>query len=172
LTEAGRVVVDGRSVPYVIHRLPVNSFPDLPQPVADALNRRGCMIPQTYEAHRPENIVHGSLERAGSADWAVLCSAHGTVSLLVFFASATGEPQVVASAPEKQRLQVHDLTGVLGFNWGIDAATPEQVRQAQSGMEPRPARVDHDALEDMTVDHTTVFHFYSRANWFLLGMPG
>ncbi len=87
LNTSGQVIVDGHSTPYLIRHLPVNSFPQLPPAVQDALTRRGCLIPQTYEAHQPENVVHASLERPGSSDWAVLCSANGTVSLLVFFPS-------------------------------------------------------------------------------------
>jgi hypothetical protein len=179
LTESGKVVVAGRLMPYLIRHLPVSSFPELPAGIADLLNRRGCTIPQTYEAHRPENVVHASLERAGSSDWAVLCSVQGTVSLLVFFdggAEASGQrdgqPAVLASAPETQRLQTHDPSGVLGFNWGIDPASPEQVREAQNGLDHPPARVDHDALADSVVEHSIIYHFYAKTGWSLLEMPG
>jgi hypothetical protein len=158
LTESGQILVAGRPTPYLIRHLPVSSFPELPAGVQALLNRRGCMIPQTYEAHHPENVIHASLERAGSSDWAVLCSAQGTVSLL-------------ASTPETQRLQTHDPTGVLGFNWGIDPASPAQVREAQSGMKPRPLRLDHDALADSVVEHRTVYHFYAKSAWTLVAMP-
>jgi hypothetical protein len=177
-TESGQIVIAGRPMPYLIHRLPVNSFPELPVAIADLLNRRGCLIPQTYEAHHPENVVHASLERSGSSDWAVLCSVSGTVSLLVFFdgGAALGsvkaaQPVVLASAPEPERLQRHDRSGVLGFNWGIDPATPEQIHEAQSGLEHRPALVDHDALADSAVEHRTLYHFYAKTTWTLLEMP-
>jgi hypothetical protein len=177
LNESGQVMLAGRSMPYVIRHLPVSSFPELPDGVAKALIERGCLIPQTYQAHRPENVVQASLERAGSTDWAVLCSAQGTVSLLVFFGSATdGEgsvarAQVLASAVETERLQVRGADGVLGFNWGIDPATPERVHEAQAGMDKRPARVDHDALADTLVDRHTVYHFYTKGAWIALAMP-
>jgi hypothetical protein len=171
LTESGQVVQAGHSTPYLIRRLPVSSFPELPATVVGFLNRRSCLIPQTYEAHRPENVVHASLERAGSSDWAVLCSAQGTVSLLVFFSDTPAQFVVLASAPETVRLQVHDATGVLGFNWGIDPASPERIHQAQSGMEHRPAFADHDALADSVVDRRTVYHFYAKSAWTLVDLP-
>ena len=171
LIESGKADVDGRSMPYRIRMLPVSSFPDLPAPVVDILNHRECLIPQTYQAHRPENVVHASLERAGSSDWAVLCSAQGTVSLLVFFGSATGDPIVLASSIETQRLQPHDRTGVLGFNWGIDPATPASVHEAQTGLDHRPALLDHDALADSVLDHRTVYHFFAKNVWTSLEMP-
>jgi hypothetical protein len=171
LIVSGQIVVAGQSIPYLIRHLPISSFPGLPDELAALLNRRGCLIPQTYEAHRPENVIHASFERPGSSDWAVLCSERGTVSLLVFFSSAPANLYVLSAAPETERLQPHDPSGVLGFNWGIDPATPEQVRQAQSGLLHRPAPVDHDALADSLVDHHTIYHYYLNSAWIVLEMP-
>jgi hypothetical protein len=171
LNESGQVVVDGRSTPYLIRHLPISSFPDLPASVVDLLNLRGCLIPQTYEAHRPENVVHASLERAGSSDWAVLCSAAGKVSLLVFFSGNSAQPLLLASAPETERLQSHPSTGVLGFNWGIDPVSPQQIHDAQIGLVPRPPKLDHDALADSIVDHKTIYHFCVKNVWTVLEMP-
>jgi hypothetical protein len=165
LSESGHVIIAGRSVPYLIRHLPVSSFPELPAVTRTELDRRGCVIPQTYEAHRPENVIHGSFEKPGSSDWAVLCSAEGTVSLLVFFASVPEKPTTIAALPETQRLQVHDLTGVLGFNWGIDPASPEQIHEAQAGMVPRPLPLDHDAVADAVIEHRTVYHYYAKSAW-------
>ncbi len=165
LVESGQVLVDGHNVAYRIRRLPVSSFPDLPADIADQLHQRDCLIPQTYAAHHPENVVHASLERAGSSDWAVLCSANGTVSLLVYFGSASGPPLVLSSAPQTQRLQTHDSTGVLGFNWAIDPASPETVHEAERAMERKPPRLDHDALADSVVEHRTVYRIYTQHTW-------
>jgi hypothetical protein len=171
LTETGRVATNGRTSSYVIRRLPPSSFPDLSPAIAGLLDRRGCLIPQTYQAHHPENVVRAALERPGSVDWAVLCSVKGNVSLMVFFGSAPEHPITLATAPENERLQVHDLSGVLGFNWAIDPASPTRVHQAQSGIEPRPLRLDHDALADSVIDHRTVFHFYTGNKWTLVDLP-
>lgn len=173
LTETGHVIIDGHATPYLIRHLPVSSFPQLPGAVGNLLKERGCLIPQTYEAHQPENVIEASLERPGSKDWAVLCSEHGTVSLLVFFgdkatASLSG-PRVLATAPETERLQAHGADRVLGFNWGIDSASPEQVREAQAGMQPLPPRLDHDALADSVTDGATVYHFYTGNAWTVVG---
>ena len=171
LNESGQTVVDGHSTPYLIRHLPVSSFPDLPPQVQQTLTQRGCLIPQTYQAHHPENVVHARLERPGSLDWAVLCSVQGTVSLLVFFSSAPSQPFVLATASEAQRLQAHGSSGVLGFNWGIDPASPDQIHEAQSGLEHRPPWVDHDAVADSVVDHKTVYHFYAANAWTTLPVP-
>ena len=164
LNSSGQVTVDGRPTPYLIRHLPINAFPQLPAAVEDALVRRGCKIPQTYEARQPENVVNASLERHGSSDWAVLCSVDGTVSLLVFFASG-GDPMVVASEPETDRLQAHGATNVLGFNWGIDPAHPETVHEAQFGMSHPPPRLDHDALADSVIDRRTIYRVFAKGAW-------
>jgi hypothetical protein len=171
LNDSGQLVVAGRAGPYLIRHLPVSSFPALPADFAAQLNSRGCLIPQTYEAHHPENVVHASLETPGSSDWAVLCSTQGTVSLLVYFSSAPATLLTLAAAPETERLQAHDPSGILGFNWAIDPATPAQIRTAQIGLLRRPALVDHDALADSLVDRRTIYHFYSKSAWTVLEMP-
>jgi hypothetical protein len=184
MIDAGQIVIAGRPTPYMIRHLPISSFPELPAGIVELLSQRGCAIPQTYAAHHPENVVHASLTHAGSSDWAVLCSVDGTVSLLVFFDDATSnggpgqslgqaarKPVVLASAPETQRLQPHDPSGVLGFNWGIDPASPQQVHEAQFGLEPMPARLDHDALADSVVEHRTIYHFYAKNAWNVLETP-
>jgi hypothetical protein len=168
LNTSGQVTFNGHPTPYLIRHLPANSFPQFPTAVQDALNRRGCLIPQTDEAHQPENVVHASLERPGSSDWAVLCSVNGTVSLLVFFSSGNAEPMVLATAPETERLQSHGSSNVLGFDWAIDPASPQDVHEAQLGMKHPPPRIDHDALADSVIDQRTVYHFYFKNAWTLL----
>jgi hypothetical protein len=166
LVKAGKLSVAGREVPYRIRNLPISSFPDLPGPIAEALNDRGCLIPQTYEAKRPENVIHGSLERAGSQDWAVLCAAKDKVSLLVFFASSSpAHPEMLAAANETDHLQIHDLTGELGFNWGIDPASPTRIHDAEAGMTHRPPLPDHDCLADTILERRTVYHLYRNGAW-------
>jgi hypothetical protein len=171
LVTRGEITIDGQSHPYVIRHLPPDSFPNLPEPIAKTLQQRACLIPQTYQAHHPENAVRGSFEWPGSQDWAVLCTVQGNVSLLVFFASAPGNPQVLATVPEIDRLQDYSSTHVLGFNWGIDAASPAVIHDAQIGLSPRPPRPDHDSLADSIVDRTTVYHYFKNGSWSLVDLP-
>lgn len=169
--ESGKTNIDGRMVSYLIRRLPVDSFPELPDAIAAVLVQRGCLIPQTYEARRPENVIHASFERPGSSDWAVLCSEHGIVDLLVFFARSPGKPMTVATVPEMGRLQRHDLSGVYGFDWGIDPASPERVREAQASLEHHRPLLDHDALAETVLNQKTIYHFYSHNAWTVVDVP-
>jgi hypothetical protein len=168
LDTSGQIEIHGRSSSYLIRHLPLNAFPQLPQAIRERLDRRGCLIPQTYEAHSPENVIHASFERRGSSDWAVLCSANGTVSLFVFFSSGNGDPSVLATAPETSRVQLHGASNVLGFNWAIDPASPEQIHAAQLGVSHPAAHLDHDALADSVVDGRTTYRFYSNNAWTIL----
>ena len=115
------------------------------------LEKRGCLIPQTYQAHRPENVIHASLERPGSSDWAALCSADGTVSSWSFLLAL---PFRLLWPPNRRnrRMQSHDRSGELGFTWGIDPASPKQIHEAQSHYGTPSARLDHDALADTFVE--------------------
>jgi len=168
LNTSGSIVIDGHSTPYLIHHLPVSSFPNLPPDIQEQLDHRDCLIPQSYEARQPENVVHASLEHPGSSDWAVLCSAQGTVSLLVFFGSSSSQPFTLGSTPETERLQSHGSSGVLGFNWAIDPALPQDIHEAQLGMRHPPPRLDHDALADSVIDRRTDYHFYLSNSWTLI----
>lgn len=170
LERRGQKTVNGHSLPYVVRHLPTSAFPELPAPVRETLDRRNCMIPQTYEAHRPENALQASLAGPGTKDWAVLCSVGGRVSLLVFFSERT-DPEELAVADETDRLEVQASTGVMGFAWGIDAASPEQVHEAQAGLRPRPAKLTHDALADEWIDHRTVFRLFDGGKWRELPLP-
>ena len=166
LVETGKTVADGKVTPYLIRNLPISSFPDISPAVADALNAMGCVIPQTYEAHRPENVIHASLEKPGSDDWAVLCAVRGKVSLLIFFGGSPADKPIVLKAfAEADRLQAHGGSGQLGFNWGIDPATPERVHDAQAGMTHRPPKLDHDCVADTVLDRGTVYRFYRNGAW-------
>jgi hypothetical protein len=171
LNTSGQILIAGHETSYLIRHLPVSSFPGLPAQFEELLDRRNCLIPQTYQAHKPENVLHASFERPGSSDWAALCSSKGTVSLLVYFSSAPTRLLTLATAQEIDRLQVHDSTGALGFNWGIDPASPAQIHEAQASLAHRPPLVDHDALADSLLDHRITYHFYAKTAWILLEMP-
>ncbi len=168
---SGSLRVNGLTRSYQFRRLPISSFPQIPSPIAATLTRRGCMIPQTWQAHRPENVIHGSFQRRGSEDWAVLCSVGGVTTLLVFFADASTsqpvetQPMELARWQEISRLQKHDPTGVLGFNWGIDAATPAQFRDAFASQDAPPTTPDHDSVADSVIDTKTVYHLFTQGQW-------
>jgi hypothetical protein len=172
LVTTGHHNINGTELPYTIRHLPPSSFPDLPAPVATALNRRGCLIPQSYEAHQPENVIHGSFERPDSSDWAVLCTEKdGKVSLLVFFSSDPTSPIHISGAPEDSFLQPLPDGKELGFGAAIDSASPERIHDAQIGLTPRPPRLDHDAIALSFLERKTVYRYFSNSKWTILPLP-
>lgn len=172
LVATGRQYFNGVELPYTIRHLPVSSFPDLPAPTANALTRRGCLIPQSYEAHHPENVIHGSFERPDSTDWAILCTEKdGKVSLLVFFSNDLGTPIHIAGTQELGLLQPLPSGKELGFGAAIDSASPERVHDAQNGLTPRPPRLDHDAVVLTFLERNTVYRYFSNGKWTLLPLP-
>ena len=164
--ETGRVrMPSGAEVAYRIRLLPLSSFPVLPAAVAGQLEQRKCMIPQTYEARTPENVVKASLERKGSEDWAVLCSVDGATTLYVFFQSQPGVPMALRNQRDTEWLG-SETAGVYGSAWGISRRGPLQMRVPKG--EAAHAAVDHDGIEDTFVERSSTTHYFHDGTWVVL----
>ena len=148
--ESGSVLsADGQPVAYRIRLLPVSSFPDLPGAVATELNRRGCMIPQSFEAKQPENVIHGAFRAAGSSDWAALCSSQQTTTLYVFFAG--------------QALGTEPGGSVFGSAWGIADRSVAELRSTPAIR--RGLTIDHDAIDDARLERSLAIHYFEAGRW-------
>jgi hypothetical protein len=161
--ETGRgSLPNGQDVTYRIRLLPLESFPQLPAVVVDVLREKHCMIPQTYEAHEPENVIHGAFEGKGSNDWAALCSVNGTTTLYVFFASQSGGPVAIRHQQDAEWLG-SEQAGVYGSAWGISTRHAEQLQRTARG-----AALDHDAIEDSFVEKSSSIHYFQGGDWKVL----
>ncbi|MGA7524921.1 MAG: hypothetical protein WBW84_20900 [Acidobacteriaceae bacterium] len=162
--ESGQIAAPaGAPVHYRIRLLPLSSFPALPVEVVVQLSRRRCMIPQTYEAKQPENVIHGAFHAAGSSDWAALCSADGTTTLYVFFAGQFDAPTALRSQPDTAWLGADPGESILGSAWGIALRSAEQLRSS-----PRLRSLlttDHDAIDDARLERTLAIHYYQGGKW-------
>jgi hypothetical protein len=141
---------------YRIRLLPLSSFPQLPPPVVQQLSQKGCMIPQTYEAHEPENVIQGSFEKLGSHDWAALCSIKGVTTLYVFFQSDLANPIPLRHQPDNQWLGV-EWSLDYGSAWGIATRPARMLR-------PR-ASADHDGIQDSDIEQSSTIHYYDKGRW-------
>jgi hypothetical protein len=157
--ETGQVSVAGKTHPYRLRRLPLSSFPELPPSVSSVLAQRGCMVPQTWEARRPENVIHGAFYQAGHQDWAIICSQYGESSLLVF-RDGMGVPVELASYRDKDRLAPMNETGQYGYAWGIDPASPSRFRQFAPGQ-----HFDHEGIEDSLIEYSSVLRYFRDGQW-------
>ena len=141
---------------YSIRLLPVSSFPQLPAVVAQQLDAKGCMIPQTFEARAPENVISGSFEKKGSSDWAALCSVHGTSTLYVFFASDLAHPVALRSQPDALWL---------GKEWGADYGSAWGIATHPARLMRPHDQYDHDGIEDAFVEQSHVVHYFRDGHW-------
>ncbi|HEY3743961.1 MAG TPA: hypothetical protein VGL53_29155 [Bryobacteraceae bacterium] len=141
---------------YKIRLLPVSSFPQLPKPVAQELTDRGCMIPQTYEAREPENVIHGSFEKKGSDDWATLCSIRGVTTLYVFFQSNLTVPIPLRHQPDSQWL---------GVEWSLDYGSAWGIAARAARLLPASTHADHDGIEDAFIEKSSTIYYFQEGRW-------
>ncbi len=165
--ESGRIhTPTGETEQYRIRLLPPSSFPDLPPDVVAQLRDRRCMIPQSFEAQAPENVIHGAFRAAGSHDWAALCSSSGSTTLYVFFAGHFDAPFPLRSQPDTAWLGAEPGSTVYGSAWGIATrplAALQNSRLAASGV-----AFDHDAIEDADLEQSATLRYYGSGRWIAL----
>ena len=154
-------------VRYRIRLLPIASFPDLPAAVGEQLSRRRCMIPQSFEAEAPENVIHGSFRAAGSDDWAALCSVSGSTTLYVFLSGQFDAPIALRSQPDTAWLGAEPGASIFGSGWGIavrSASTLRASRQMHGA-----AEFDHDGIEDARLERSATVRYWQDGKWLDLG---
>lgn len=165
--EQGKLQLRGGSViPYRIRLLPVSSFPSLPREVVAQLRSRRCMIPQTFEAQAPENVVEGAFRAPGSSDWAVLCSVDGSTTLYVFLAGQFAAPLALRSQPDTAWLGADPGSDLFSSAWGIavrSAADLRATRQLHGA-----AVFDHDGIEDARLEHSATVRYCQNGRWLAL----
>jgi hypothetical protein len=159
----------GKAEKYRIRLLPITSFPNVPLPVAAQLDQRGCMIPQSFEAQGPENVIHGDFRAAGSSDWAVLCSVRGRTTLYVFFAGRFATPIALRSQADTAWLGADPGRKTYGSAWGI-AVRPLSEMEESPELQV-PPDLDHEAIDDARLERWVTIRYYDRGKWTVLN-PG
>ena len=159
--DRGEITINGGHYTYTIRRLPPSSFPDMPAAVRDALSGRHCMVPQPFDAKRPDNVISGSFFGKGTNDWAALCSNANTTTLLAFPADS-GAPVELGSHKDLDVLTQHIGSSGLGYAWAISAATPGDVQRI-SRLEAD--QIDHDGIKDEVIDQSSVLHYNHVGKW-------
>jgi hypothetical protein len=157
----------GDLITYRIRLLPVSSFPDLPASVAAQLRGRDCMIPQTFEAQAPENVIRGAFRSAGASDWAVLCSVEGSTTLYVFLAGQFDAPLALRSQPDTEWLGADPGSPIFGSAWGIAVRAAGNLRASRQlhGL----ASFDHDGIEDARLERSATVRYLQDGRWLALG---
>jgi hypothetical protein len=153
----------GDTITWRIRLLPLSSFPDLPPLVAADLSRRQCMIPQSFEAKQPENVIRGAFHAPGTSDWAVLCSTGGVTTLYVFFAGQFEAPIALRSQPDSTWLGAEPGSAIFGSSWGIAVRSAAELRDTPQLR--HAATIDHDAIDDARLERSLVIHYYQAGKW-------
>lgn len=168
LAQDAEQVVRGRigNQAYAFRMLPPASFPQLPVPVISDLEKRHCMIPQTYEARTPENVIHGSFHEKGSSDWAALCSQNGTSMLLIYWSGSASKPAELAAQLNADNANPHNESSDLGYARGIDTATPTDMNEVISNRASGP--FDHDGIRDAHIEKSSIIHYFKNDKWMTL----
>lgn len=165
--ESGQIRSTGGVVEnFRIRLLPVGSFPTLPPPIAAWLRARGCMIPQSFEAQEPENVIDGSFRSAGSQDWAALCSVAGVTTLYAFFAGHYNLPVAVRSQPDTLWLGHEPGSSTFGSAWGISTRSAEDLSDSPR---VRPGfAIHHDGIEDADLERSLTVRYFHAGSWQIL----
>ncbi|HUB18774.1 MAG TPA: hypothetical protein VL990_09080 [Acidobacteriaceae bacterium] len=154
---------DGAHVPYRIRLLPIASFPDLPPPVAEQLRLHHCMIPQSFEAQTPENVIHGAFRAPGSRDWAALCSSQEATTLYVFFAGQFDAPLALHTQPDSAWLGAEPGASIYGSAWGIAVRSAAELRASPELR--RGMNIDHDAIDDARLERSLAVRYFENGRW-------
>jgi hypothetical protein len=156
-----------------IRRLPPREFRELPRAVVQALESRGCTIPQTWLYDEPSdlhnyrhNVVGGSFRTKGRMDWAVLCSCRDSSSILVFWGGKAANPAEFGRARDEDWTQDVDGKGNLGYSRFIEVAHPDRILAPNPGFGAKAQM--HDGLEESFLEKGSSIHYYQGGTWLML----
>jgi len=148
-----------------ITRLPPSAFPELPLPIRDVLEKRGCRVPQSAWNPKPHNVISGRFIRPNHIDWAVLCSKNGSSAVLVFVEGSPTRVQSFDPADDKRYLQeLGDKR--IGYSRVIALADRESIPELSDGLGGKgPQHPNHDGIEDMFVDKASIVLYWDTGKW-------
>lgn len=151
-----------------VRRAAPSEIPGLPGEVRTELERRGCRIPQPFDAKRIENFTQGSFFQRRGKDWAVLCSVARVSRVLVFPKGSSDEVQEVPGSRRKDAEYLQATGGgAIGFSRRIRAISPATAHRYQRTYAPKDehVRLRHDAIEDAFVQKASEVLYFDGDKW-------
>ena len=147
-------------------RLAPALFVDVPRPIRDDLERRGCTIPQTYLATRRVNIISGRFTSRNQIDWAALCSRNLESVILVYRAGSPSNVAVLAPQADRNFLQTIDGAGRIGFSRELGAVGATFIREHNhpDGTVKLPV-LNHEGINDMFLEKASVVWYWHDGRW-------
>jgi len=153
----------GGNLPYKIARLAPAAFTQLPAAVRAELEKRGCLVPQTFRASQPENAISGAFREAGTADWAVLCSREGYSSILVFWKASAESVAEVGRRKDTEDLLASESQDTARYARFLSAASPDWIRRKKHNKKVGP--LEHDGIEDGLLGQGSLIHYFRGGDW-------
>jgi hypothetical protein len=149
-------------------RLKPAVFESLPLQIRHELERRDCVVPQSYSERVPHNVVRGRFTSGTQTDIAVLCSRKRASSILVFRGGTIAAVSELATRPDADFLQVVETGGVV-FSRALGIAAPKYIQEHQQRYGGHtPPRLDHDGINDIFVGKASVVWYWSGGKWLQL----
>ncbi len=151
-----------------IRRLPVESFPQLPQAIAGVLRARQCKVPQPSAGNPPRNVIRGEFFARGEAGWAVLCSVNNRTALLAFRNDRDTNPDTVTTSEDQNFVAGLDGDNV-GYLHEIASVDRDYIMghyRAYGGPEPPP--MDHRGIDDSFQEKASVTWYFHNGKWLRL----
>ncbi len=147
-------------------RLMPAAFSDLPPPVRQDLERRGCKIPQTVWKKTPHNVIRGRFISVFQTDIALLCSKAQISTILVFRNGTTPAVAELATRPDQDFLQVVAPGNVVGYSRALGVADSAFINKhyAEDGRSRLPP-VDHDGITDRFIEKGSVIWYWDGGRW-------
>jgi hypothetical protein len=140
---------------------PLDSFPALAPAARQALERRGCRVPQSpYAESKPNNVVRGQFTRPGQTDWAALCAVGDRMIVVVMWGAVAACPDTISQTAAT----VSDEHG-LGV---VDSAYIEQHEQWYGGGRAFP--ISHEGIDFGYEDKASMVWYCHEGVWWEL--PG
>jgi hypothetical protein len=151
-----------------IRHLPLDSFPELPVAVRQALVHEQCQIPQAFHPETPHNIIRGEFAASGQVDWAALCTSGESARIFVIWGGPIRCPTPIAS--ELNRAYLQGIGGWrIRYSRGLDVASMEYILEHATAYDgPDPPSRDHAGINDAFVEKASVIHYCHEGKWYLL----
>jgi hypothetical protein len=150
-------------------RLTPAAFAGMGADLREALERRGCLVPQSFSNPVPHNIVRGRFTSAAQLDIAVLCSRQRASAILVFRGGSAALVAELAGRPDADFLQVVGSGAVVGYSRALGVADPTFIQQHHERYGgPKPPPLDHDGINDIFVGKASVVWYWHNGRWLQL----
>ncbi len=137
-------------------RLPVDRFSELPAGLRALLQVRGCTVPQTYAVKKPHNVIRGEFVAKDEVGWAILCSAKGASSILVF----RNDQDLVPMELGKQKDDLHDYPRIIQ---AVDRKY--MVRSHRTFGGPKLPPIEHQGIEEGILEKAAHVWYFHAGKW-------